>query len=87
MTQPDYKFYKKKILKFLVSHYTISKNKFYRNSPITPKYKIINKDTNEQIPVKFLLEDIKKIFVVDCEIGLKKYLNIGQKIKSRKKIG
>jgi hypothetical protein len=65
MTQPDYKFYKKKILKYLVGNYVIVKTKKTYISIINPKYKIFTKDGGEQIPASILLDNIKKIFGID----------------------
>lgn len=82
MTQPDYKFYKKKILKYLVGNYVIAKTKkSYVSSIINGKYKIVTKDGSEQIPASILLDNIKKIFGVDDAAAIKKILRYWSKNK------
>jgi hypothetical protein len=85
MTQPDYKFYKNKIFKYLVNNYVIVKNKLSYTSLIKAKYKIVSKDNNDEIPAIILLDDIKNIFGVDDTEAIKKILRYWSKNKLSEK--
>ncbi len=80
MIEPNYRFYKKKILKYLVGGYILSRNK---KSP-SPKY-VIQKLDGGFIPPKVLLDEIKKIFDLDDEKSLKQIINVWSKNRLSKK--
>jgi hypothetical protein len=95
MTQPDYKFYKKKILKYLDTNYVIAKRKSYvykKNDPFhklyiktSAKYRIFTKEDNQEVSASILLDGIKQIFDIDDTTTIKKILKYWSKNRLTKR--
>ena len=83
MTQANYKFYKKKILKYLNCNYFIRKN--FNVGLIQAKYIILTKDRGKQIPASILLDNIKQIFDIDDAPAIKKILKYWSKNRLTKR--
>jgi hypothetical protein len=94
MTQPDYKFYKKKILKYLDTNYVIAKRKsivYKKNAKhklyikTIAKYRIFTKEDNQEVSASILLDGIKQIFDIDDTITIKKILKYWSKNRLTKR--
>jgi hypothetical protein len=88
MTQANYKFYKKKIFKYLDGNYVIAKRKSYvykKNAKhklyikTSAKYRIFTKEDNQDVSASILLDGIKQIFDIDDAPAIKKILKYWSK--------
>jgi len=80
MIQSEYKYYKKIILKFLTTNFKVVRNKTY----LSPKY-TIKSLTNEEVNVKTLIAEIKKVFNINEEDTIKKIIRVWSRKKITKK--